>query len=657
MKITPLSRRALFLFIALLIPVATVPSARAQLSPGPYEMLPFEDGFIIEAFKDLQTSAGSIADWTGYSGTSWVSPNAYDDHIGSDFSVQTGTPLFSVVAGTVVEVVNGFPRDDHSTYSGNYIRIACDAPAPNGEAIDVRFLHMLQVSATVGQRVKVGDYVGLSDNTGNSTSEHVHFQTEIRTNASPTCGFYWAHFKYPIIFNTNGNLQVGRVVKVTANSTPIRTNRFDTSLQINTAYKDQLYFASFPKRGYYQVFIPNNASWRSGWVRATDVTEVFEGTVIQPLPDNGTFSQLGQLTNKYTIRSSPDDGAGQIGQILFGGGRFVADQITNGYYRIPLPTSSATWGWVKANNRMVVYPQLTNPSLNLAALRNNDFPIRESFSTNYTNGVSMFGRPKFNRSVVKSFSPSSPGGDGKALFVTDESNHGNGSSESVLVGKPGHTNYFVQCDVYFNYQPGYLPTGEWERRGIFLRDDGFAGIDTTFEGAGNCYAMLWDNDDGNLRAAKITDGAITNFISPTLYVTGSGWHKFRIEARTNQIKFFFDDTLLLQTNESTFFSGQCGLGYSYHGSKYPAGRGAYFDNFVADTLDPVPLRFGLSSRKADGWHFILNSDVGSTSMVERAGILTNWTFFTNVVSTNSVVEFLDTATNNNAQFYRARKIP
>lgn len=96
----------------------------------------------------------------------------------------------------------------------------------------------------------------------------------------------------------------------------------------------------------------------------------------------------------------------------------------------------------------------------------------------------MFGRPKFNRSVVKSFSPSSPGGDGNALFVTDETNHGNGVSESVLVGKPGYTNYYVQCDVYFNYQPSYLPAGAFERYGIFLRDDGFAGIDTTFEGAG-----------------------------------------------------------------------------------------------------------------------------------------------------------------------------
>ena len=113
-------------------------------------MLPFQDGFIIEAFKDLQTNSGSIADWTGWSGTTWVSPDAYDDHIGSDFSVQTGTPLFAAAAGTVVETATNYARDNHSTYYGNFVRIAVDALTPNGEAIDLRYAHMLQVSVTNG---------------------------------------------------------------------------------------------------------------------------------------------------------------------------------------------------------------------------------------------------------------------------------------------------------------------------------------------------------------------------------------------------------------------------------------------------------------------------------------------------------------------------
>jgi hypothetical protein len=269
------------------------------------------------------------------------------------------------------------------------------------------------------------------------------------------------------MFNPTGTLQVGRVVKVTAASTPIRSDRFDTSTQITTAWQNQLYFSAYPKRGYYQVFIPNNTAYRAGFIRATDVDEVFTGTVIQPLPDNVTFTPLGQLASKYPIRSAPSDGASQIGLIVFGGGRFVADQVSGGYYRIPLPGPATTWGWVKPDSRMIVYPQLTNPSLNLAALPNNNFPIRESFTT--VTNKAMFGRPKFNRSVVKTFSPPSPGGDGKVQFVTDQTNHGTGTTESATVGKPGHRNYYVQCDVYFNYKPAYLTGSSFERYGIFLR--------------------------------------------------------------------------------------------------------------------------------------------------------------------------------------------
>ena len=583
---------AALLSAALLTQLQNPTAGQAQFSPGPHEMLPFEDGFIIEAFKDLQTNvAGQIADWTGWSGSSWVSPDAYNDHIGSDFSVQTGTPLYATVAGTVAEIATGFPRNDHTTYGGNFVRIACDNAAPDGTLIDVRYLHMLQVSVTVGQHLNIGDQVGLSDNTGDSTTEHVHFQSEPR-GGQPTCPFYWGHFKYPIVFNTTGTLQVGRVVKVTAPSTPIRSDRFDTSSQITTAYQDQLFFCSYPKRGYYQVFIPNDTGHKSGWIRATDVDEVFTGTVIQPLPDAVTFTQLGQLAATYAIRSSASDAASQIGSIVFGGGRFVADQITNGYYRIPLPGASATWGWVKPNNHMIVYPQLTNTNINLATLPNNTFPIQESFSVL---GKSMFGRPKFNRSVVNSFSPSSPGGDGKALFVTDETNQGNGTTESVTVGKPGYTNYFVQSDVYFKYKPAYLPAGEYERYGIYMRDDGFAGMDTTFEGAGNGYALLWDNDDGRIRAAKLVDGAVTDFLPTITYVTNAGWHTMRIEGRGTQIKYFLDGSLLVQVTDSTFFGGQCGIGYSEHTPSYPTGRGAYFDNFTAYTVDTAP---GISTQPA-----------------------------------------------------------
>ena len=54
--------------------------------------------------------------------------------------------------------------------------------------------------------------------------------------------------------------------------------------------------------------------------------------------------------------------------------------------------------------------------------------------------------------------------------------------------------------------------------------------------------------------------------------------------------------------------------------------------------------------------FFLHSDVGSTSAVECSTSLTNWNFFTNIVNSNSRVEFTDGATNPPYRFYRAKKL-
>ena len=658
-KFPPFSFIARVLCAVCLIQIASPNAPLAQVAPGPYEILPYDDACIIEAFRDLDLTSGNIADWTGWAGTcsGWclTSPHPYDGHTGTDVSVQTGTALHAAAAGTVSGLYTNYARNTFANDYGNFVRIAVDTRAPNGELLDLTYCHMLSLSVTNGQRVSVGDLVGYSDNTGQSDSEHVHFMTELR-GVTNTCPFYWAHFKYPIMLNPTCIIQIGRVVKVTAASTPIRTDRFDTSPQITTAWQNQLFFSAYPKRGYYHVFIPNNTSYRAGFIRATDVDEVFTGTVIQPLPDNVFFTPMGQLATKYSIRSSPSDTAGQIGQIVFGGGRFVADQVSGSYYRIPLPGASATWGWVKPDSRMIVYPQLTNPNLNLSQLANNNFPIRESFAT-LTNRV-MFGRPKFNRSVVKAFSPSSPGGDGKALFVTDATNAGSGTTESALVGKPGHKNYYLQCDVYFSYKPGYLTGSNFERYGIFLRDDGYAGMDTTYEGAGNAYALLWNSSSGALLAGPLMDGAVTS-MTTVKTVTVSGWHTMRIEARENKIRYLLDGQMLTaEVTDSTFPCGQCGVGYSWSNPSggYPAARGAYFDNFIADTLDVTPPRFVGVNLQPDGKvHMLLTGDVGSTSAVDQASVLTNWAFFTNVVQTNNTVEFSDT-TNAASRLYRARRL-
>lgn len=560
-------------------------------APGPYEYLPFETAYIIEAFVDLLGSTnGQIADWTGWYATSWESPNAYDNHGGTDFAMSTGTPVYAATTGTVTSVVNSIPENSHTTYYGNNVLITADGLSPRGEQLTIRVAHLLpNVQVSVGQHVNAGQLIGYSDNTGNSTSEHAHVESALVSGGAIRCPFYYGHYKYPIMFTPNGSVQVGHVVRVKAASTPIRTDRFDSSPVVTTAHQGQLYFASFAKRGYWRIFIPYSAaspdtsSYRSAWIKAVDVEEVYDGTVIQTLPDAGAYVHSAQLASRYSIRANPSDGAVEIGKLNWGGGRFVADQqASGGWYRIPVPGPTKTYGWVKADSNLLVYPELHHPDLKLGSRPAGGFPYVNSFTTA---GPLQWGRPKFDRCEVKPFSPASPGGDGLAFFLTDSINTGNAAYDTVSVGRPEHRDYYVEADVYFNYRPSY---GLYERYGIFLRDDGFGGFDSTFEGRGNCYAMMWDTDDGRLRCCKVVNATMSDFFPSAQYVKSSGWHRMRIEAEGDVIRYYLNGVLQVEVTDTTFPSGLCGMGYTSHiGSSYPPARGAWFDNFRADTLVPA----------------------------------------------------------------------
>jgi murein DD-endopeptidase MepM/ murein hydrolase activator NlpD len=83
-------------------------------------------------------------------------------HNGIDFALVTGTILVSCITGTVIEAEN-----DPAGY-GNYIKIENDY-------CGVLYAHMDSFTVGVGDKVKAGDIIGKSDNTGNSTGPHLHF--------------------------------------------------------------------------------------------------------------------------------------------------------------------------------------------------------------------------------------------------------------------------------------------------------------------------------------------------------------------------------------------------------------------------------------------------------------------------------------------------
>lgn len=87
------------------------------------------------------------------------------NHKGVDIATYTGTELFSPVEG-VVEVANRNARSD----AGVYVSVRC----ANGDL--VRFLHLnsLEVCVVQGLRVRRGQLLGRTGNTGNSTGAHLH---------------------------------------------------------------------------------------------------------------------------------------------------------------------------------------------------------------------------------------------------------------------------------------------------------------------------------------------------------------------------------------------------------------------------------------------------------------------------------------------------
>lgn len=86
-------------------------------------------------------------------------------HKGVDIATYIGTELYSPVAG-VVEVANRNACSD----AGVYVAIRCD----NGDLLRFLHLHSLELYIVQGFRVRRGQSLGKTGNTGNSTGAHLH---------------------------------------------------------------------------------------------------------------------------------------------------------------------------------------------------------------------------------------------------------------------------------------------------------------------------------------------------------------------------------------------------------------------------------------------------------------------------------------------------
>jgi len=91
-------------------------------------------------------------------------------HKGVDFSMPVGTPVYATGDGVVTRVKN-------HRYAGKYIEIKHD-----GRYL-TRYMHLSRITVKRGQKVKRGERVALSGNTGRSTGPHLHYEIHIKGRA------------------------------------------------------------------------------------------------------------------------------------------------------------------------------------------------------------------------------------------------------------------------------------------------------------------------------------------------------------------------------------------------------------------------------------------------------------------------------------------
>lgn len=90
----------------------------------------------------------------------------YSFHTGIDLPVPEGTPIYSWFSGEVTSAAES---------GGNGIFIV----VTNGD-VKTSYLHLSQLNVTTGQKVKQGDLIGYSGNTGMSTGPHLHLSLYLK---------------------------------------------------------------------------------------------------------------------------------------------------------------------------------------------------------------------------------------------------------------------------------------------------------------------------------------------------------------------------------------------------------------------------------------------------------------------------------------------
>ena len=94
-------------------------------------------------------------------------------HEGNDYPAPMGTPLYAVKDGTITHASWENPKNEKQGY-GQYIDV------DHGDGTSTRYGHLSEMIAKKGDKVKAGQQLALSGNTGHSDGPHLHFEYRVK---------------------------------------------------------------------------------------------------------------------------------------------------------------------------------------------------------------------------------------------------------------------------------------------------------------------------------------------------------------------------------------------------------------------------------------------------------------------------------------------
>ena len=101
-------------------------------------------------------------------------------HQGQDITIPIGTPIYAPADGVVKRAyyVGGF---------GNHVKIK------HGSGYSTIFAHLSKFKVKYGQKVKRGDLIGLTGNTGRTTAPHLHYEIHYYGTPQNPLDYFFTH--------------------------------------------------------------------------------------------------------------------------------------------------------------------------------------------------------------------------------------------------------------------------------------------------------------------------------------------------------------------------------------------------------------------------------------------------------------------------------